>query len=198
MAEPLTMRRLAVEAGIEKNAGLWDALKSGGDKLMKGMGWGGTHFLPTVVAGLGTAGAAGALLGPTLKTTGENFHNRIYPDSDSTKIRMKALAEFDAAQTVKALDKHLRDKANIPQMEDVVSRLKRTDPVLADAARDPRLRAVMDKTIQSVYSFAPDLAKDDRAMQSILTEAVSSPEGGLSFQTIRSLAETQKFLSQKG
>ena len=72
----------------------------------------------------------------------------------------------------------------------------KSDPTLMSAFKDKKSRKIMDQTANAVYDFSPSLAKNERAMQSILTEAVTSPEGGLSFQTLKSLAETQKFINQ--
>jgi len=196
------MSELAKEAGLEKEAFIGSGLRWLGEKA-RSTGFGGAEFLPKIVLAAGGAGLMAKALGPTAQTFGEKIQKKVFAPSDRInaedemeKARVNALGDLYAKREVKTMDSKFKAKADGPQISDVLSHIKRNDPFLGDAAQDPKLKSVMQQTMNTVYTFAPDVAKDHRAMQSILTEAVTSPDGGLSFQTVKSLAETQRFINQ--
>jgi hypothetical protein len=144
-----------------------------------------------------------ALFGPTIKTLGEKMQKKVFGVSDRLnaedeiqKARLKALGEFMASEEVKEQKRKAKEKNVLPAMNVVLDHLKKNDKHISEAWKDPTLKAVINQTAHTVYSFAPDVSRDPRAMRSILREAVTSPDGGLSFQTVKQIAETQKFISE--
>jgi hypothetical protein len=114
----------------------------------------------------------------------------------SEEIHGKAMAEYESKQQIGKLDAQKKEHEVRPKMNEVFENLRKQDKVLAEAYRDPTLKNVMHNTMETVYAFAPDVAKDHRTLQSVLREAITAPEGGLSFQTAKQLAEAQKFISE--
>ena len=196
MPKSSVMEELAKEAGIGTWAGNM-AGKAGG--VARDLGFGTASFLPKIILAAGGAGLLAKALGPTAQTFGEKIQKKVFSTSDRVnapdemeKARVTALGDLYARREIKTI----KTKTDSPKISDVLAHIKSTDPFLGEAARDPKLKGVMQQTMNTVYTFAPDIAKDHRAMQSILTEAVTSPDGGLSFQTVKSLAETQRFINQ--
>ena len=157
---------------------------------------------PVAIGSLGLAGALNSLFGASLKQSGENLKRNIFPESDRMNIadeiaksRAEAIGKFEADRYIDSLESKHKERAELPKAQHVLTSLRSHDPLIGQAYKNPAMKQVIDQTANAVYSFAPNVAKNDRAMQSILTEALTSPEGGLSFQTIKSLAETQSKLS---
>ena len=59
----------------------------------------------------------------------------------------------------------------------------------------PATQQIIQDTIQTVKTFSPALALDKNTLKSVIREALISPEGGLSYQTIRQLADTQRSIA---
>ena len=86
----------------------------------------------------------------------------------------------------------LREKYTRPEMMGIYENLRKHDDVIGQAHGDAKLKETMHNTLDTVYSFAPAIATNKAALRSILREAATSPEGGLSFQTIKHIADAQK------
>jgi len=113
------------------------------------------------------------------------------------EIHGKALAEYEGKEQVKKLEAQKKERDVRPKMYDVFENLRKQDDVIAEAYKDPHLKNMMHQTMETVYAFAPDVAKDHRTMQSVIRNALTTgPNGGLDFQTAKQLAETQKFISE--
>ena len=197
------LREIEKIASLEKTANIFQSMGEVGGKALRGMGFGTKAFWPTLAVLGGSVGAGATILGPTLRTTGEQLQKGVYPASkrinkedELAKMRLSTLDKFDIDKELKAKEKAYKTKTIYPQAMEVLTTLKSKDPILSDAAKDKKLNSIMGQTMDTVYSFAPDVSKDPRAMQSVLTEAVTSPDGGLSFQTIKGLADTQKAITQ--
>ena len=139
---------------------------------------------------------------PTLKTYGERLQRQIHPldarigaEDEVAKKRVSHLGDYEGKQMIKDKERAMKQKLVLPSVKSVVENIRGADPIVHEAWKTPELKKVINQAMDTVYSFAPSVASDPRAMQSVLREAVTSPEGGLSFQTIKQLAETQKAVS---
>lgn len=159
---------------------------------------------PWSKVGLGVLGGIGTGLAmPTLQTLGQKIQRKLFGAtgtgeaiSEYNKARAKTLAQMEAIHDLRNEDVSNKKKNVLPAMNSIYDALRTSDKEIREAHKDTELRNVMHHTMNTVSGFAPDIATDPRALQSILREAVSSPEGGLSFQTIKQLSETQKFINE--
>ena len=74
--------------------------------------------------------------------------------------------------------------------------LKKEDPVIRAGLSAQSGSNIIDDTLKTVTTFAPTLVTDKKTTQAILREALTSPYGGLSYQTIQQLSQTQKTINE--
>ena len=148
-------------------------------------------------------GIFGGLVSPVMNTIGTKIQNKMFGTTggaaaldEYSRQRAKTLAKLEAVNQLQAAELERTRKQVAPQMVAMYNVLKKEDKDIGAAAKDTQLQSVMHHTMNTVSTFAPSIATDPRALQSVLREAISSPEGGLSFQTIKHLSETQKFINE--
>ena len=143
--------------------------------------------------------AALAVMAPIFGMMGERaVHHMFTPETrmDAEGLKAKNMAEYEGKELVKKLEAAKKERETRPKMNDIFAAIRKNDKVIHEAYQDPHLKGVLHNTMETVYAFAPDVAKDHRTMQSVLREAITAPDGGLSFQTAKQLAETQKYISE--
>lgn len=181
------------QISFEKAASALDAIK-------KGIQFGGT--LPSI-AGIAAAASLPYLMKPTLESSGHWLQRQLYPlderikaDEEIAKKQLGIIAAHQADQMLgqqKAMSKSFQD---MPKLESNLEILIQKDPIIADVvAQDPGKRDDLRETMETVYDFAPDIATNRQAAQSILREAAMSPDGGLNYNTIKLIADAQKSIT---
>lgn len=151
------------------------------------------------------------IISPSTKVLGETLADTFIPESrrlglsdletiEEAKARAKLIgtqnAESLIAERDKALDLLKEREVLSPLRENVLNQLQSEDPVIAKGMKDVKGTRIINDTISTVKLFAPTLTTDKKTMQSILREALTSAEGGLSYQTIKQLADTQKSITE--
>jgi hypothetical protein len=198
------------EEYFEKTAGFWDKMVPGMAKGLKEFGIQNKKWLIPTTVGLGVAGG---VLGATGisgalgegNRAGDTMGYRIDRSLNSLFDRVKADEAFgtsfasnlggDSAKSIMGLAKDmaskgyqtLKDKFDLsPTRKSIFGALKKEDSTLAMADNKTLLEAY-----HTMANVAPILSTDKNAVRSFLTEAATSGNGGLNFQTIKGIADAE-------
>ncbi len=183
---------------MDKEAGVLDTFK-------KVTNYGGT---PASIIGLAAMAsvpfAANALLQPSLTTAGTNLQRNLFPVADRIKADEEMAKKELGIAAAGRMDDYMsqqksqgRTAVDTPVLARNLERFAGNDPIISDYVNaDPANYGALQNTLNSVYSFAPDIATNQHAAQSILREVAMSPDGGLNYNTIKLIADAQKSISQ--
>lgn len=180
---------------IEKTAGAIGAIK-------KAVGYGG----PSLLGALGMGGltlAASPILVPSLNAAGDSIRRNLFPldsrinaEEEVAKKQLGIAAAHQMDQMLGQQDAMGRNFKAMPQLEQNLEYIVSNDPIVSDmVGQDPSKVDTLRETINTVYEFAPDIATNRQAAQSILRESAMSPDGGLNYNTIKLIADAQKSIS---
>ena len=178
----------------EKTASLLGAAK-------KVVNYGGSG--PSIL-GYGVLAALPVLAAPTLQGLGESMKRTVFPldarinaEEEVAKKQLSMATEQQMSQTLLNQREQGRRAQDIPLLEGHINYLVHNDPVINEfALQDPRKIDNIRETLHTVYNFAPDIAINRQAAQSILREAAAAPDGGLNYNTVKLLSEAQKSVGQ--
>jgi len=176
------------------------------DKLFKTLGSGKDKLSwPAIVAG-GAIPLMGLhyIAAPSMQTAGQNLQRKIFPveerigaPEEIAKKELGLKTEYDIEKRLDDLAAQASKATDMPVLESNLEYLMENDPIIKNAVTtDPNKVEMMRETLETVYKFAPDIATNRQAGQSILREAAMSPDGGLNYQTIKMIAEAQKHIKQ--
>ena len=179
---------------IEKVASLIESAK-------KVLNYGGVG--PSML-GLGTLFALPMVAAPSANEFGELVKRTIFPVDQRIKadeeVAKKQLSMATTHDMEKALGRKSalgRQMEDMPVLESHINYLSSNDPVINDfSLQDPNKVDELRETLNTVYRFAPDIATNRQAAQSILRESATSPDGGLNYNTVKLIADAQKSISQ--
>jgi hypothetical protein len=153
------------------------------------------------------------LLGPSAETVGKSLERKLFPAesrlglsdvelAEEAKARAKTIGMENAQKLLAAHSAGELAQAetltHTPAREAILNTLKTEDPLIGAAMVDPTQKKIIDDTMTTLKAFAPTLSLNKNTVKSVLREALTSPEGGMSYQTIKQLAETQKSVSESG
>ena len=180
--------------GVEKNASALGAVK----KLISYGGAG-----PSML-GLGTMAALSPLVIPSLQEAGESVKRTVFPVSDRiraeeeiAKKQLSMATEHQMKSAIRGSEEQRLQTMDAPVIEDHLNYLTSNDPIINDfALQGPSNVDSLRDTMYTVYNYAPDIATNRQAAQSILREAVTSPDGGLNYNTVKLIADAQKTIRQ--
>lgn len=80
--------------------------------------------------------------------------------------------------------------------KNILSALKKEDPIIGRGLASATGDRIVTDAMKTVNTFAPTLATDKNTMKAVLREALTSPDAGLSYQTIKQLADTQRSINE--
>lgn len=162
-----------------------------------------------LMLGLGGASiyAAPKVFGPTLDSWGRSLQRTFTTDATQSLNKAEMEAEEEAKAHAKTLGtesakdvisnqtsqrKSLQETQELaPLRENILLGLKDVDPVINKGSNTPVGARIINDTMRTLSMFAPSLSTDKQTVQSVLREALTSSQGGLSYQTIKNLADTQ-------
>jgi hypothetical protein len=153
--------------------------------------------------GLAAMGGIGYALKPTLETAGQSLQRMVFPVSERIRadeeIAKKQVGMIAAHQADAALGQYasqIKEMRDMPMLESNLEYMVQKDPIINDVvSQDLSKQDELRETLQTVYKFAPDIATNRQAAQSILREAAMSPDGGLNYNTIKLISDAQKSIS---
>jgi hypothetical protein len=163
--------------------------------------------LPAVTVGA----AGGALLKPSFEAMGHNLLNLIpekfrhaqHVNEEAKSLataRGSTLGTAEAENIIMGHTQKQRTKlyANelAPARAAIVKALEKEDSIIAKGMATDQGKKVVKDSLDTLSTFAPSLAVDKKTVQSVLREALTSPEGGLSYQTIKQIADTQNSINK--
>ena len=157
--------------------------------------------------GLGAlVGGVGDVLKPSTDVAGYRIYKHLFPGLVSMMAQTRAPEEavksmFGSAggdigkgivgsmgNLVKGmLNRHKQVTFFSPRRKAIVSNLFREDPIIGKMPRKQIL-----ESLHSMSTIAPTLSTDKNAVKSFLHSVASSPEGGLDWNTLKGLAETEQ------
>ena len=183
---------------LEKVAGALGAVK-------KAVGYGNPNA-PSLLGALGIGGltlAASPILVPTLSEWGARLNRNINPldarinaEEEAAKKQLGIVAAHQMDQMLGQHDALGRSFQAVPKLESNLQYIVDNDPIVAAMiTQDPSKIDGLRETMNTVYDFAPDIAVNRQAAQSILRESAMSPDGGLNYNTIKLIADAQKSIT---
>ena len=189
------------KAGSEMDNNTVEKTGSAAEIAKNVLGYGGKtpSLLGLLVAGAIPVGLA-TIAAPSLRTSGEKLNRHFYGVSDrinaedevaKKELGMSAMHHMDSELAgMQANRIKMRD---LPILEQNFQSIMQSDPLVSELISiNPDSAARLRETYDTVYRYAPDLATNRLAASAILREAAMSPDGGLDYQTVKLLADTQK------
>ena len=181
-------------ANIEKTASILSAAK-------KVINYGGVG--PSVL-GYGALAALPVMAAPTLQGIGDTMKRTVFPlesrinaEEEVAKKQLDMATHYQMSQDLHSSSVFDRQQSDAPILEEHLNYLVHNDPVINDfALQDPNKFDEIRETLYTVHNFAPDIATNRQAAQSILREAVTTPDGGLNYNTVKLIADAQKAIGQ--
>lgn len=153
--------------------------------------------------GLAAAATIPMMAMPTISAFGERIKQGVIPLSsrinEDEEIAKKQIGMVTTHQMEQQLGQHSatsRSFQAMPTMERNLKYYVEHDPIIREVVeQDPLKYNHLQDTLHTVYDFAPDIATNRQAAQSILRESAMSPDGGLDYNTVKLIADTQKAIS---
>ena len=181
-------------ANIEKTASILGAAK-------RVINYGGVG--PSVL-GYGALAALPVIAAPTLQGIGDTMKRTVFPldsrinaEEEVAKKQLSMATQYQMSQDISQHNLMERQQSDAPLLEGHLNYLVHNDPVIKDfALQGPGKFDEIRETLYTVHNFAPDIATNRQAAQSILREAATTPDGGLNYNTVKLISDAQKAIGQ--